>query len=70
MALGKGSKVTWKWGANTASGKIVERFTQPVSRTIKGSEIKRDASAKEPAYLIEQDDGDKVLKSRSELSAA
>lgn len=69
MALRKGSKVTWKWGAHTASGKIVERFTQPVSRVIKGSEVKRDASAKEPAYLIEQDDGDRVLKSRSEVSA-
>ncbi|ODT71956.1 MAG: DUF2945 domain-containing protein [Pelagibacterium sp. SCN 63-23] len=69
MALRKGSKVTWKWGANTASGKIVERFTQPVSRVIKGSEVKRHASAKEPAYLIEQEDGDRVLKSRSEVSA-
>lgn len=70
MALRKGSKVTWKWGSGTASGKIVERFTKPVSRTIKGSEVKRDASADEPAYLIEQDDGDKVLKSKSELTAA
>ena len=66
----KGSKVSWKWGANTAEGKIVERFTEKVTRTIKGSEVTREASSKEPAYLIEQDDGDKVLKSRSELSAS
>ena len=70
MAFRKGSKVSWKWGSNTASGKIVERFTKTVTRTIKGTEVKREASTKEPAYLIEQDDGDKVLKSRSELSAA
>ena len=63
----KGSKVSWKWGANTAHGKIVERFTEKVTRTIKGTEVTRDASQKEPAYLIEQEDGDQVLKSRSEL---
>ncbi len=69
MGLRKGSKVTWTWGANTASGKIVERFTKPVKRTLKGTEVKRDASAREPAYLIEQEDGDSVLKSKSELTA-
>lgn len=69
MAFRKGSKVTWTWGAHTAQGKIVERFTSSVTRTIKGSEVTRKASRKEPAYLIEQEDGDKVLKSRSELSA-
>lgn len=69
MAMRKGSKVTWSWGAHTAHGKIVERFTTKVTRTIKGSEVTRDANRKEPAYLIEQEDGDKVLKSRSELTA-
>jgi hypothetical protein len=39
-----------------------------VSRTIARSEITRNASEEEPAYLIEQDDGDHVLKSASELS--
>lgn len=70
MALRKGSKVTWTWGANTASGKIVDRFTKRVTRTLKGTEVTRDASAREPAYLIEQEDGDRVLKSRSEIEAA
>ena len=69
MAFRKGSKVSWKWGAHTAEGKIVERFTEKVTRTIKGSEVTREASRKEPAYLIEQEDGDKVLKSKSELDA-
>lgn len=67
MAFRKGSKVSWTWGAHEAHGKIIERFTRRVTRTIKGTEVTRDASRKEPAYLIEQEDGDHVLKSRSEL---
>lgn len=69
MALRKGSKVSWHWGAHNATGKIVERFERDVTRTIKGTEVTRKATRKEPAYLIEQDDGDQVLKSRSELRA-
>jgi len=69
MAFRKGSKVLWTWGAHEAQGKIIERFTTRVTRTIKGTEVTREASRKEPAYLIEQDDGDRVLKSRSELRA-
>ncbi|MGB5643454.1 MAG: DUF2945 domain-containing protein, partial [Gammaproteobacteria bacterium] len=38
------------------------------SKTLKGSEIVRNADADNPAYLIEQDDGDQVLKSDSELN--
>ncbi|WP_342017752.1 DUF2945 domain-containing protein [Devosia soli] len=73
MAFRKGSKVTWKWGSSKAEGKIVERFTEEVTKTIKGTKgtkVTREASKKEPAFLIEQDDGDKVLKSKSELCAA
>jgi len=69
MALRKGSKVSWTWGAHEAHGKIVERFTTKVTRTLKGTEVTREASAKEPAFLIEQEDGDQVLKSKTELTA-
>lgn len=65
-----GSKVEWDWGKGTATGKIAESFTEPVERTIKGSAIKRNADDDNPAYLIEQDDGDRVLKSHSELRKA
>ena len=68
MALRKGSKVSWTWGKNTAHGKVVDKFTEKVSRTLKGTEVTRDASEDEPAYLIEQEDGDQVLKSASELT--
>ncbi|GHB56468.1 DUF2945 domain-containing protein [Persicitalea jodogahamensis] len=63
----KGDSVTWEWGKGTATGKIKEKFTKKVTRTIKGSEITRNASDDEPAYLIEQEDGNEVLKSGSEL---
>ena len=66
----QGDTVCWNWASGTASGTVQESFTSRVSRTIKGTEVTRDADADNPAYLIEQDDGDRVLKSESELSAA
>lgn len=65
-----GTRVEWDWGDGTASGKITDRFTDDVERTIKGNSVKRNASADEPAYLIEQSDGDEVLKSHSEVRKA
>ena len=66
----KGDKVEWDWGNGTGTGKITEVHTEKVTRTIKGSEITRDASDDEPAYEIEQEDGDRVLKSHSEVRKA
>ncbi len=66
----KGAKVEWDWGNGTATGKVAESFTEEVTRTIKGKEIKRKASKDEPAYLVEQDDGGRALKSHSELRKA
>ncbi len=65
----KGDTVAWNWGGGTGTGTIKERFTSDVERTIKGSKVSRKASSDEPAYLIEQEDGDRVLKSGSELKA-
>jgi hypothetical protein len=67
-AFKAGSRVKWKWGANTAEGVIRKSFTHRIERTIKGSTVTREADRRNPAYLIEQDDGDKVLKSHSELT--
>lgn len=69
-AFRKGTKVRWNWGNGTGEGKIVETFTDDIERIIAGSRIKRKASKDEPAFLIEQEDGAKVLKSRSELERA
>ncbi|MFP4072322.1 MAG: DUF2945 domain-containing protein [Desulfovibrionales bacterium] len=60
-------RVKWSWGTGTGKGTVKEHFTTRVTRTIKGSEITRNADKDNPAYLIEQDDGDQVLKSHSEL---
>ena len=70
MAYSKGDKVEWEWGSGSATGKVTEVYTEEVTKTLKGSEITRDASEDEPAYLSEQEDGDEVLKSHSEVSKA
>ncbi|MGE7367742.1 DUF2945 domain-containing protein [Neorhizobium sp. NPDC001467] len=65
-----GTKVEWTWGANRAEGKVEKSYNEDVSRKIKGKVIKRKADSQEPALLIRQSDGDKVLKSRSEVRPA
>tara|TARA_R110002072_G_scaffold9518_33_gene46094 strand:+ start:3955 stop:4185 length:231 start_codon:yes stop_codon:yes gene_type:complete len=64
-----GQHVRWNWGSGTGTGQIDERFERDVTRTLKGSEITRNGDSDNPAYLIVQDDGDKVLKLGSELQA-
>lgn len=64
----KGDAVRWNWGQGQASGTVVEVFTDRVEKQIKGSTITRNADDDNPAYLIEQEDGDRVLKSQSELT--
>ena len=66
----KGTEVEWKWGSNTATGKVVELHHEKVERTIKGEKITRNGSDDDPAVEIEQSDGTKVLKLRSELHRA
>ncbi|MDX1676463.1 DUF2945 domain-containing protein [Arsukibacterium sp.] len=61
------TKVQWDWGEGTAEGYIREVFRQKVTRTLKGSEVTRNGTDDNPAYLIEQQDGDKVLKLQSEI---
>lgn len=57
-------------GGGGAQGFVREIFTEEVTKTIKGAGVTRKASDDEPAYFIEQEDGDKVLKSHSELEKA
>ncbi|MBM7069918.1 DUF2945 domain-containing protein [Actibacterium sp. 188UL27-1] len=68
MTYSIGDTVKWEWGTGTGTGKIVERYTDTVTKTLKGTEVTRNASADSPAYLIEQEDDDNVLKSDSEIS--
>ncbi len=67
MNIRKGSTVSWSWGNGSAAGKVIAVHRDKVTRTIKGSEITRNGSDEDPAYEIEQQDGAKVLKLRSEV---
>ena len=63
-----GQKVSWNWGSGTAEGKVAERFDRRVQRTIKGAKVVKNGTPDNPAYLIEQENGGKVLKRGSELN--
>jgi len=65
-----GQAVHWHWRDGTARGRIAQRFERRVQRTIKDATVVRNGSPRDPAYLIEQDGDDLVLKLGSELSAA
>lgn len=67
MSIREGTEVSWSWSGSTATGKVVEIHRERVSRTLGGSEITRNGSDDDPAYLIEQEDGSRVLKLRSEV---
>jgi len=63
----KGTHVAWTWGAHEAEGIVAETFTRRVRRVIKGKTVIRNGTEEEPAYLVRQADGGRVLKSQSEL---
>ena len=70
MTIREGTEVSWSWGNGNASGKVTEIHRSKVTRKLGGSEITRNGSDDDPAYLIEQDDGAQVLKLRSEVDRA
>jgi len=63
----EGSKVAWKWGNGDAEGKVIETFSEEISKTIKGNKVTRKGENDNKALYIEQADGDKVLKLESEV---
>lgn len=67
MARQVGETARWNWGGGEGSGKIVQIYTESVTKELQGSEITRHGEDDNPAYLIEQDDGDRILKLDSEL---
>ena len=66
----KGTKVTWKYGTGTAAGKIHETYTATVTHQLQGATITRHGTPDNPAYLIVQEDGARVLKLASEVQPA
>ena len=65
----EGENVKWEWGNGYGHGKVQSVFTEKVTRKIDGSEVTRDGSEDNPAYYVEVDDGNNVLKLDSELKS-
>ncbi|AMR27321.1 hypothetical protein A0257_09585 [Hymenobacter psoromatis] len=63
----KGTQVSWKYGTGTATGKIESVHKESITRKLKGSDITRHGTADNPAFVIVQDNGDRVLKLKSEV---
>ncbi|GAA4339938.1 hypothetical protein GCM10023149_50980 [Mucilaginibacter gynuensis] len=63
----KGDTVHWNWSNGEAEGTITKTHTEPVTKTIKGAKVKRNASKDKPAFEIKTDKGQQVVKSESEL---
>ena len=66
----KGMRVKWNWGQGVGRGRVAERFDGQVEKRIEGALIRRNGSARNPAYLVQTDSGSEVLKLASELSRA
>jgi hypothetical protein len=66
----EGGTLKWKWRAGGAHGKVVESFSEKVSKTIKDETITRNGEPNNKALLIEQDDGNRVLKLEQEVERA
>ncbi|MEM6650572.1 MAG: DUF2945 domain-containing protein [Pseudomonadota bacterium] len=66
----EGTEVEWNWSSGSAKGTIQKVYTQKRTLKIKGSEVTREASEDCPSYRIEQEDGDEVFKSHSEVKKA
>lgn len=65
----KGTQVNWKYGTGTATGKIESVHKESITRKLKGSDITRHGTADNPAFIIVQDNGDRVLKLKSEVKS-
>lgn len=63
----EGTKVSWKWGRGTATGKVKSTFDHDIQTTIKGIKVTRHGKPTNRALLIQQENGSEVLKLESEV---
>ncbi len=63
------AQVYWKWLGRKIQGHIVEVYFEPVTKTIKGKNIKRNGSQDNPAYLVQAESGNIALKLHTEIFA-
>lgn len=63
----EGTKVRWKWGNGYGTGTIKSGFAEKTTRKIDGEEVTRHGTKDDPAYYIDSDNGNNVLKLQSEI---
>lgn len=69
-AFSKGDQVKWNWGNGEGEAQVDEVHTERVERQIDGKKQTRNGTEDNPAYVLKQDDGQRVLKLHSELKSA
>lgn len=62
-----GAPVQWKWLGGLIDGHIREVHFEPITKTLKGKNIKRNGSKENPAYLVQSEAGNFALKLQTEL---
>ena len=62
-----GTRVSWKWGKGTATGKVKDTFDHNITTTIKEAIVTRKGKPGNRALFIEQENGAEVLKLESEV---
>jgi len=65
--LNKGDTVYWDWGDGKAKGEVVEVSEASITKIINKNVVTRHGEPGNPAVVIKQDDGQTVLKLKSEL---
>jgi len=70
MTLKKNDKVYWLWMGKKIQGHVVDIFTQPIAKEIKGKRIKRNGSVDNPAYYVQSEAGNFALKLSTEVFKA
>ena len=63
----EGDSVKWAWGSGYGHGTVQSVFTKKTVRKIDGNEVTRNGCSDNPAYYIQVDDGNNVLKLHSEV---
>ncbi len=67
LTFAVGDAVEWRWLSYLIEGTVEEIFIEPVTRTIKGKQIRRNGSPATPAYLVRSEAGNTALKLATEL---
>ena len=62
-----GDHVAWKWGNGLAEGTVIDVRPKRTELMTRGAQVVRNGSETNPAVIIQQESGTKILKLASEL---